>query len=119
MPEATRNYLNFKIGDKDLKLCMNGYGKCYRARIAVIASKFPGFAKFAKHYQLNFLKPQLLINEAQMKFILSDIHGDIEIPKSYLQLKLKENVTPKEVLELRSNLQSNIDADNAQVLNFR
>lgn len=63
VPEGSRNYLDLKIGDENLKLCQTRIGKCYRTKVVVLASKFPGFALFAKHYQINFLEPQVLISE--------------------------------------------------------
>jgi hypothetical protein len=57
IPEGTRNYLDLTIGDENLKLCHTHVGKCYRAKVVVMASKFPGFSLFSKHYQINYAYP--------------------------------------------------------------
>ena len=61
IPEGTRNRLDVKVGDPNLRLCY-GTTKCYRVRIVAMANKFPGFLSFSRFYPVSFLNPAAVIS---------------------------------------------------------
>jgi hypothetical protein len=61
VPEGMRDNLDIEVGDDNLKLCLDNSGHCFKARVVVLASKFPGFGKFTKYGYINHIHPPIVV----------------------------------------------------------
>lgn len=95
-----------------MKLCFAGHGHCFRARVVVLAAKFPAFGHFSKYDFIN-LHPQVIVTDDQYKFMMEDymqtkLGEDYVVPKRYLNVRVRENATDLEMLTLAAGLRAAI-----------
>ena len=95
---------------------------CFKARVVMLASKFPGFY-FSSYYFLNFITTEAIVSENQFKFIIKELTNQTikDLPQEILNIQLNDAklIENKEIMRFTSEIYSRIDKNRVWVLNYR
>ena len=95
---------------------------CFKARVVMLASKFPGFY-FSSYYFLNFITTEAIVSENQFKFIIKELTNQTikDLPQEILNIQLNDAklIENKEIMRFTSEIYSHIDKNRVWVLNYR
>lgn len=95
---------------------------CFKARVVMLASKFPGFY-FSSYYFLNFITTEAIVSENQFKFIIKELTNQTikDLPQEMLNIQLNDAklIENKEIMRFTSEIYSRIDKNRVWVLNYR
>ena len=75
---------------------------CFRARIVILANKFPGFPRFSSFSMIQISKPHAIVTQSQYRYMLEELTGSQvpDLPYKSLNLKLTDAaLKDKEVYE--------------------
>jgi len=60
---GAKQYLNIDVGQDSLKLCQIGTNDCFKARVVLLADKFPGFEIFSSFLSIVYIKPTAILSQ--------------------------------------------------------
>lgn len=95
---------------------------CFKARVVMLASKFPGFY-FSSYFFVNYLITEVIVSENQFKFMLKELTNQTidKLPEQILNIQLHDEnkVEDKEIMRFTSEMFSHIDKNRVWVFNCR